>query len=77
MFDFFRRYPWVLKVHRYDSQQQLMTDLEERVIRRAEAKVLELRGPQQGGTSQPPGIAVDVGEWLRSLRTRATRAGVS
>ena len=48
MFDFFRKYPWVLKPHRYDNQQQLITDLEEQVIRRAEAKVLELRGPLPG-----------------------------
>ncbi|MBV8096433.1 MAG: pentapeptide repeat-containing protein [Acetobacteraceae bacterium] len=48
MFDFFRKYPWVIQAHRYDSEQQLMTDLEERVIRQAEAKVLELRGPQPG-----------------------------
>jgi len=44
MFDFFRRYPWFLKVHRYDSPGQLLTDLGDRVIRPAEAKVLELRG---------------------------------
>jgi hypothetical protein len=48
MFDFFRKYPWVLNAHRYDNQQQLITDLEEQVIRRAEAKVLELRGPLPG-----------------------------
>jgi hypothetical protein len=48
MFDFFRRYPWVLDAHRYDSQEQLIADLKDRVIRPAEAKVLELRGPQPG-----------------------------
>jgi uncharacterized protein YjbI with pentapeptide repeats len=45
MFDFFRKFPWVLKTHRYDSLERLRADLDERVIRPAEAKVLELRGP--------------------------------
>ena len=45
MFDFFRRYPWVLKAHRYDTPEQLIANLGDRVIRPAEAKVLELRGP--------------------------------
>jgi hypothetical protein len=36
MFDFFRQYPWFLKVHRYDNQQQLIADLGERVIGPAE-----------------------------------------
>jgi hypothetical protein len=45
MFDFFRRYPWVLMAHRYESQQQLIADLGDHVIRPAEAKVLEFRGP--------------------------------
>jgi hypothetical protein len=48
MFDFFRRYPWVLKSHRYDTQEQLIATLGEQVIRPAEAKVRELRGPQPG-----------------------------
>jgi hypothetical protein len=43
MFDFFRPYPWVLKTHRYNSQEQLLADLSERVICPAEAKVSELR----------------------------------
>ena len=46
MFEHFRRYPWVLKPHRYSSQEQLIADLSERVIRPAEDKVLELRQPQ-------------------------------
>ena len=37
-----------LSVHRYDTQEQLIAGLDERVIRPAEAKVLELRGPQPG-----------------------------
>jgi uncharacterized protein YjbI with pentapeptide repeats len=45
MFDFFRRYPWVLETHRYASPNQLMADLAERVIAPAEAKVQELRAP--------------------------------
>lgn len=48
MFDFFHRYPWVLKAHRYDNQEQLLLDLDYQVIRPAEAKVLELRGPRPG-----------------------------
>jgi hypothetical protein len=36
MFDFFRQCPWFLKVHHYDSQQQLIADLGERVIGPAE-----------------------------------------
>lgn len=51
MFDFFRKYPWVLKAHRYDNQQQLIADLGEHVIRPAEAKVLELRGQLQEASS--------------------------
>jgi hypothetical protein len=36
MFDFFRKFPWFLKVRRYDNQQQLIADLGERVIDPAE-----------------------------------------
>ncbi|MBV8456950.1 MAG: pentapeptide repeat-containing protein, partial [Acetobacteraceae bacterium] len=43
MFDFLRKYPWVLEAHCYDNEQQLIADLGEHVIRPAEAKVLELR----------------------------------
>ena len=46
MFNFFCQYPWVLKAHRYDTQEQLLTNFGDRVIRPAEAKVLELRRPQ-------------------------------
>jgi hypothetical protein len=51
MFDFFRRYPWFLETHRYDSQEQLISDLSQRVIHPAEAKVLELLGakPETNG----------------------------
>ena len=48
MFDFFERFPWVLKAYRYDSLERLTADLDERVIRPIEAKVLELPGPEAG-----------------------------
>jgi hypothetical protein len=43
MFDFFRRYPWFLPVHRYETSPQLLADLDERVIAPAEAEVVRLR----------------------------------
>jgi hypothetical protein len=46
MFEFFRKFPWVLKTYRYNTLLQLATDLDEGVIRPAEAKVIELRGLQ-------------------------------
>lgn len=46
MLDFIAKFPWVLKTHQYDDPTQLLADLDERVIRPAEAKVLELRAPQ-------------------------------
>jgi uncharacterized protein YjbI with pentapeptide repeats len=47
MFEHFRRFPWVLKPYRYESQEQLIGNLADRVIGPAEAKVLELRQPPQ------------------------------
>jgi len=44
MFDFYRNFRWFLKVHRYLSQEQLIAELGEKVIRPAELKVRELRG---------------------------------
>jgi uncharacterized protein YjbI with pentapeptide repeats len=44
MFDYYRPYPWFLKTYRYATTHQLITDLNERVIRPAEIKVQELRG---------------------------------
>ena len=44
MFDFYRNRPSFLNVHRYASQEQLIADLGEKVIRPAERKVLDLRG---------------------------------
>jgi hypothetical protein len=41
--DLGRRHPWVLTTHRYASQEQLIADLGEKVIRPAELKVLELQ----------------------------------
>jgi uncharacterized protein YjbI with pentapeptide repeats len=42
MFDFYRNFRSFLKVHRYTSQEELIADLGEKVIRPAELKVLEL-----------------------------------
>jgi hypothetical protein len=43
MFEHFTRFPWVLPVHRYDTPEQLIADLGERIIHPAEIKVQELR----------------------------------
>ena len=48
MFEHFTRYPWVLKPYRYESQEQLIGNLADRVIGPAEAKVVELRRPPPG-----------------------------
>lgn len=48
MFDFFRSYPWVLEPRYYESQEQLIANLRELIIRPAEMKVLELRGAKCG-----------------------------
>jgi hypothetical protein len=47
MFDFYRNFRSFLNVHRYVSQEQLIADLGEKVIRPAELKVLDL-APLQG-----------------------------
>ena len=44
MFDFYRNMPWFLPFYRYVSQEQLLADVGEKVIRPAELKVLDLRG---------------------------------
>ncbi|MBZ0320942.1 MAG: pentapeptide repeat-containing protein [Anaerolineae bacterium] len=44
MFEHFRRYPSVLPLHEYESQDQLIAELPEKVIEPAERKVEELRG---------------------------------
>ncbi len=43
MFEHFQRYPWVLPIHEYTSQDQLIAELPEKVISPAEAKVIKLR----------------------------------
>jgi uncharacterized protein YjbI with pentapeptide repeats len=42
MFDFIRRFPWVLNTHRYPDQGTLLAELKEVVIDPAEAKAKEL-----------------------------------
>src|SRR5262249_15477149 len=44
MFDFYRNFRSFLNVHRYASQDQLIADLGEKVIRPAELKVSDLQG---------------------------------
>ncbi|HEX6011113.1 MAG TPA: hypothetical protein VFY87_04760 [Geminicoccaceae bacterium] len=43
MFEHFRRYPWVLPTHVFASPERLITELGDRIIAPAEAKVRELR----------------------------------
>jgi hypothetical protein len=43
MFDFYRRFPWFLPVHRYDTPVQLLSELSDRVIEPLETKALEFR----------------------------------
>jgi uncharacterized protein YjbI with pentapeptide repeats len=45
LFDHIRRYPWVLDVYHYDSQEMLLANLKEHVIDPAEAKARELIPP--------------------------------
>ncbi len=45
MFDFIRKFKSVLEPRSYETQDQLLRNLSEWVIRPAEAKVRELRGP--------------------------------
>jgi hypothetical protein len=44
MFDFIRRFHWVLEPYRYNNQEHLLANLEKSVVDPAEAKVEELRG---------------------------------
>jgi hypothetical protein len=53
MFDFYRNRPSFLKIHRYDSQAQLIADLGEKVIRPAELKASKLRGRGRHPTRRP------------------------
>jgi hypothetical protein len=43
MFDFFRRYPWFLPAHRYETPAQLLANLTEQVIAPADAAAVRLR----------------------------------
>ena len=43
-----KNFPWLLPTFEYDTQEQLIADLNKRVILPAEAKLLELREPQPG-----------------------------
>lgn len=43
MFDHFRRYPWVLPLHEYESPETLLRDIIPAIIAPAEEKVEELR----------------------------------
>ena len=54
MFDFFRKYPWVLKVHHYASQKKLIAELGETVIRPAERFVRHGSAISTGTASRPP-----------------------
>lgn len=42
MFDFLRKFPWMLETHRYTSNQTLLAELDRMVIDPAEAKAKEL-----------------------------------
>jgi uncharacterized protein YjbI with pentapeptide repeats len=44
MFDFIRKFPWVLDTHRYTDQETLLAELKNKVINPAEAKAKELAG---------------------------------
>jgi uncharacterized protein YjbI with pentapeptide repeats len=46
MYDHIRRYPWVLQLHRYTDQEELLVSLAEKVIIPAEEKAKDLQ-PQQ------------------------------
>jgi hypothetical protein len=43
MFDFFRLYPWVLATQYYDTVDELLANVAERVIEPAERKLAVLR----------------------------------
>jgi uncharacterized protein YjbI with pentapeptide repeats len=48
MFEHFTRYPWVLKICQYDSTEEMIASLFEKVIAPAELKAKELLGPVRG-----------------------------
>ncbi len=43
MYDHIKRYPWVLKIHKYKNQKDLLPSLWEKVITPAEEKLLEAK----------------------------------
>jgi uncharacterized protein YjbI with pentapeptide repeats len=47
MFEHFTRYPWVLETYRYESLEEVLTALVEKVITPAELKAKELVGPMK------------------------------
>jgi hypothetical protein len=44
MFDFLKKFPWVLTPHRYEDQEILLTELEDKVLAVAEAEKRKQRG---------------------------------
>lgn len=51
MFADFSKYHWVLPIHRYADQADLLASLEERVIRPAEMKAIELKNAASRGSA--------------------------
>jgi hypothetical protein len=47
MFESFTRYPWVLEIYRYESLEEVIASLTEKVIVPAESKAKELLGPMR------------------------------
>jgi hypothetical protein len=54
MFDFFKRYPWVLAAYSYASPTQLLSQLSDRVIAPVEDKVEQLRPGAKSTFMRPP-----------------------
>lgn len=45
--DHLERYPWVLSLYEYESEEQLLADLDEKIIRRAEKMAANMRPKQK------------------------------